>query len=473
MDAISLSLLDIIAQNEQERLDYYAKCDQYYDGDHPLKVPEKYKQILEQEYGLIVNYCAPVVDAPVSRLTVDSLQCEDKATKEFLDGVWKKNKMDKKQIKIFRNAVKKGDAFVQVWPHFPMGSNKPDRYEIKFLRPDIVYPFYSSDDDESLEWVKKQWVAYIGGEAIARKDLFYPDRIERYFAGVTNPSMTMADFASAEWLPYTADGQPAVITNPYGRIPIIHFKNKEDDTPFGTSELQNAFTVQDGINKLIIDLVRTADFQAFKQRYVTGVEESELPVNPNTGKPELNCNPGEIWRFGGEGSEVTVGELTQNDPTGILSSIDKMVDHLCAVTRTPKTVLSDNDGTVASGFALSKIEAPLLNKVAECQVSFGDSFVDMNRLLLVMAKYHGESVNAESDVWANWKEVAADSPSDRLAESQRKQILKQNRVISSRQWALEEGYTAEEIERMQGELKSEDEAETASLIGHEYSNPTE
>ncbi len=467
MDAISLSLLDIISQNEQARLHYYDKCERYYEGEHPLRVPEKYREIIEQEYKIPINYCAPIVDAVVSRLKVESVQCDDKPTKEFVDKAWKANRMNKKQIKIFRNAVKKGDAFAQVWPHFPPGSNKPDRYEIKFLRPDIIFPFYSSDDDESLEWVKKQWVAYSDGLPMARKDIFYPDRIERYYATVSSTTMTLADFAATEWLPYEKDGQKAVIQNPYGRIPIIHFKNKEDDSPFGTSELQNAFPVQDGLNKMIINLTRTTDFQAFLQRYVTGVDEEQLPVNRDTGRRELRSNPGDVWRF--DDPEVKVGELSQSDSAGILSSIDKMVDHLCAVTRTPKTVLSDNDGTIASGFALSKVEAPLLNKVAECQISFGDSFEDLNKLLLLMGKYHGEAVTPDADVWASWKEVTADSPSDRLAEAQRRQILKQNRVISARQWSLEEGYTPEEIERMQGEMATEGEAETASMIGHDYS----
>lgn len=475
-DVIESSFARWLLDEEEARMRYYEKCQRYYDGVHKTLCPPKYEDLIKRLYGIRVNYCEPVVDAPVSRLNIEGLYCGDSKTLEELNKVWKYNRMDAKSIKLHRNAIKKGDAFAQVWPHFPKGNTTPDRYEIKFLTPDIVLPIYESDDSESLVVVRKQWVSFNqDGQPIAHKWLFYADRIERYYYPLNRQtvSMTLQDYARLNWMEYTSDGFPGVIENPYGKIPIIHFRNKEDDSPFGTSELHNAMTIQDGINKLIVDLMRTADFQAYKQRYIIGVDEQELPVNPDTGRRELQSNPGDVWRFSaGEG--IQVGELSEQDPTGILNSIDKLVDHLSAVTRTPKSTLQDSEGTASSGFALSKVEAPLLDKVAEKQISFGNSYEDINNLIIVMMQYHGALPKSSEipEAGVSWKASTSESAEEKLYDAQRKQILKQNRVISAKQWAIEEGYTEEEITSMQKDIQSESEVEMAGTIGHDFSNTT-
>lgn len=472
MDEIENSFARWLLDEEEARNIYYGKCQKYYEGKHLIMAPDKYLDLVRRHYGIKINYCEPIVEAPVSRLTVESISCDDPNVLEALNKVWKQNRMDAKTIKLHRNAIKKGDCFAQVWPHFPPNGDKPDKYEIKFLTPDIILPIYESDDSESLVMVRKQWVSFNeNGQPMAHKWLFYNDHIERYYFPLNRniTSMGVSDFARLGWLEDNLDGNPGRIENPYGIIPIVPFRNKEDDSPFGTSELHNAFSVQDGINKLVVDLMRTADFQAFKQRYVVGVEEEEIPVNTDTGMRELRSNPGEVWRFGGDG--VTVGELNATDPSGILSSIDKLVDHLSSITRTPKSALQDSIGTASSGYALSKVEAPLLDKVREKQISFGNSYEDLNRLLIIQMQYHGDLPQGEiPETSIEWESSTSESSEEKLYNAQRKQILKQNGVISAKQWGLEEGYTEEEITQMQTDMKAESEASTANLLGHAFGN---
>lgn len=475
-DIIENSFAEWLLQEEEARIRYYHKCQRYYDGIHNVLTPDKYLDLVKRHYGIRINYCEPIVEAPVSRLTVEDISCDEPKTLEALRKIWKSNRMDAKTIKLHRNAIKKGDAFAQVWPHFAKGSTTPDRYEIKFLTPDIILPIYESDDSDSLMLVRKQWISYdSNGQPMAHKWLFYADRIERFYYSLNKnvTSMDINSFARLKWMPDDTDGFEPVLENPYGVIPIIPFRNKEDDSPFGTSELHNAFSVQDGINKLVVDLMRTADFQAFKQRYLIGVDEEELPVNPDTGRHELQSNPGDVWVFPPSGAEnpITVGELSNTDPAGILASIDKLVDHLSSITRTPKSALQDSAGTASSGFALSKVEAPLLDKVREKQISFGNSYEDINKLLIVQMQFHGDLPKGEiPETSIEWESSTSESAEEKLYGAQRKQILKQNGVISAEQWAKEEGYTDEEIAQMQAEMKMESEESTASLLGHAFGN---
>ena len=473
MDPINQSFSQWLLQEEQARLEAYARYQRYYDGNQKLRVPEKYRSIIENVYKVRANYCDAIVNAPVARLKIDGIDCQDKATLDALTNIWKYNRMDAKCIKLHRNAVKKGDCFAQVWPHFPPGSTTPDRYEIKFLSPEICLPVYATDDAESMLYLRKQWISFdINGQPVAHKWLFYPDKIERYYFVLpkATTSMSVADYFRINWMPDDTDGFPPVVENPYGVNPVIHFRNMEDESPFGTSELQNAIPIQDAINKQIINLLRTSDFQSFKQRYLLGVGEDELPTNAETGKRELASNPGDVWRFEGTPAETTVGELTETDPTGILNSINSLVDHLCSITQTPRTCLQDSTGTASSGFALAKVEAPLISKIKEKQVSFGNAYEDINKLLIRQLQYHGVLAKGEpaetSIIWAN---LTSDSPQEKLFEAQRKQILKQNRVISAKRWQQDEGYTEEEIAEMQKDIKAEQEAAAAELIGHSFS----
>lgn len=472
MDPINQSFSQWLLQEEQARLDAYARYQNYYEGKQKLRVPEKYRAIIEKIYNIRANYCDAIVNAPVARLKIDGLDCADEATLKALTSIWKYNRMDAKCIKLHRNAIKKGDCFAQVWPHFPRGSTTPDRYEIKFLSPEICLPVYATDDSESMMYLRKQWISFdINGQPVAHKWIFYPDKIERYYFILpkATTSMTVADYFRINWMPDDTDGFPEVVENPYGAIPVIHFRNLEDESPFGTSELQNTIPIQDGINKLAIALLRTSDFQAFKQRYLLGVGEEEIPMNSETGRRELASNPGDVWRFTGTPSETSVGELAEHDATSLLNSINSLVDHLCSVTQTPRTCLQDSQGTASSGFALAKVEAPLISKVKEKQVSFGNAYEDINSLLIRQLQYHGVIGKGEapetSILWAN---LTSDSPQEKLYEAQRRQILKQNRVISAKRWQKDEGFTDEEIADMAKDIAAEQEAAAAELLGHSF-----
>ena len=474
MDPITHSFAKWLQDEEEARMQYYETCQKYYEGNQPLKVPEKYRAIINQAYNIKANYCDAIVNAPVARLKIDGISCEDEETLTALTDVCKYNRMDAKSIKLHRNAIKKGDSFAQVWPHFPKGSKIPDRYEIKFLSPEVCLPIYATDDAESMLFLRKQWISFdASGQPVAHKWLFYPDRIERFYFLVSKSttSMTLNDYARATWMPDETDGFPAVLSNPYGMIPIVHFRNLEDESPFGTSELHNAMPVQDGINKLIIDLLRTDDFQAFKQRYVLGVEEEEIPLNSETGKRELASNPGDVWRFTGGPQETMVGELAAGDSTSLLADINSLVDHLCSITQTPRTSIQDSQGTASSGYALAKIEAPLINKVKEKQISFGNSYEDINKLLIAQMQCHGALTKGEpAETTVLWANLSSDSPQEKFYEAQRKQILKQNKVISIKRWQQDEGFTEEEITAMQKEITEEGEAAAADLLGHSFGN---
>ena len=466
MNDIEQSMMQYLYEDELVRLENYDLYNDYYNGNHKIEIPKKYESLISAKYKLLANYCSTIVNAPVSRLKINDLDCVDNNAKEFLQQVWKSNRMDEKTIKIHRQAIMKGDCFVHVWKDV-------NGYKIQFIRPEHIFAFYSTDDDDSLQYVKRQWIGFENNQLTAYKIMYYKDRIERYYSNSdilypTMPQSMLYNLYQNDWLPYNLDGFDAVIQNPYNIIPIIHFKNKVNDSTYGNSELADAIPIQNIINKLILDLCRTADFQAYKQRYICGVDKEDIPKNKTTGKNELLSNPGDCWYFPDVNTKV--GELQAEETGNILNAIDKFIEKLGEVTRTPN-LKNNTDGSASSGFALAKLEAPLLDKCQELQISFGNCYEDINKLLLTMAIYNGDLQQSNMcDTGVVWQDLQQASTTDKLQEAQRKQILKQNNVISASQWARDEGYTQEEIDKMQSEIKQENETNMGNLLGHSFGN---
>lgn len=467
MNDIELSLQEMLFNGELQRLSEYDRYDNYYTGCHSTHFPTGFIESVASQYKIKANYCAAIIDEPVSKLKIRSFSCDDENADKLLKKVWKYNRMDAKTIKIHRQTILKGDCFIQVWPEIV---NNKVKYKIDFIKPEHIFAFYSSDNDDSLEYVVRRWVGFVNSKATAFKYVYYSDRIERYYSD----SSVTAGMAQSllysiydnDWLPYNPDGMGAIIENPYGVIPVIHFKNKPLDCPYGNSELTDAISIQDSINDLLLDLMRVAKFQAFKQRYVTGLNLDDIDfINPETGKKGLNTSASSLWYLP-EG--VVAGEFKSENLDGILNAIDKMVKHLENVTRTPN-LSNDSKGTASSGFALAKLEAPLISKCEELQINFGNSYEDINTLLLIMAQYHNDlSFTEIPTTELNWQDLKESSPSDSYQEAQRLQILKQNNVISAAELARLLGYTPDQIQAIQIEIAQENESSMASTLGHSF-----
>lgn len=461
----------MLFQNEIARLTNYDKYKNYYDGIQPLMLPAKLKNILQSDYGILANYCVGVVDAPVAKLKIKSIQCDNPDVAKFIKTQFKKNRMDSKIANLHRGTLIKGDGFISVWPYFTK-DNKPVRYDITIIRPEEIFPFYSSDDERSLEYVVRQWVGWNSelNRPQAYKWIYFPDRIERYISNSNNitvnmPQSMLLNLYNA-WTPYDPDGLGTIIKNPYGIIPIIHFRNKAYDCPFGSSSLENVIPIQDAINKTLVDLMRIVDLQAFSQRIITGIDQESIPKD-SSGERKLKAGPDENWVFAD--SEAKVTELRPTDLKGLLDTLDKLIEQVCSVSKTPKMQFNDQKGNASSGFALAKMEAPLIEKCEELQVSFSNGYEDLINLLLVQAQFHGDiSFDVIPDIDINWNSLIEISPTDALQEAQRLQFLKTNGVISAQEWARLEGYDPIQIKNIQDEIKKENEENMSNVLGHSF-----
>jgi hypothetical protein len=172
-----------------------------------------------------------------------------------------------------------------------------------------------------------------------RLNLYYPDTIE-YYISKKKPETTRkaADFE---------EHQSAEV-NPYNEVPIFQFRRERRKL---LSELNDVLTLQDAINKLLSDMMVSAEFSAIIQRWVvTNADTTSMQQSPN-----------DHWFIPAastEGTEPTkVGQFSPADLNIFLNAMDKLAFAIAVITRTPKHYFFQTGGD-PSGEALLTQESP-------------------------------------------------------------------------------------------------------------------
>ena len=425
MGLISDSYVKELENEALSRATLYQRYGNYYRygaRDTTLVLPEKFKKELNN-LGLRRNYCAPVVDAFIAKLRYKGMVIPDKKAKEIIDEVWKENRMDAKMIQLHRIAAKKGDAYAIVWP------DESEHIQIQVNPPELITPVIDPADANHVLYYKKEWQVYNGKETFARRDVFYLDRIERLYSKEGDT-----------WSPYLGDGKPDKYPNPYGVLPVVHFKNRIDEGTFGVSELADAIPIQDDINRLIMDMLMAAGYLGFGQTFIIGTTYKQVTNNNPDG---LDRNPGSGWIIPNENAKV--GKLTADDMHGLLDAIKQEVQEMATITRTPLHYLQSSAGT-PSGISLQELEGPLVDKVREAQIGFGNAYEDINSLILTM---QGIQEAETSILWQDPIQMVD------VKKTQNDIVLYNGDALSRKQLLRNQGYTDDQIALIEKEIKAE------------------
>jgi hypothetical protein len=170
------------------------------------------------------------------------------------------------------------------------------------------------------------------------------------------------------------------LDNPHadGSIPLVEIINRPDELMRAKSDLGDVISMQDAINKLANDMIVASEFQAFRQRVLTGVE---IPKDPETGDPlpsqQIVSAISRLWAF--ENENAKVWDLPQVDLKNYVAGIQELLHHVAGQTRTPPHYLLGQMINV-SGEALAAAESGLVSRVTEKHTSFAVAWREVIRL---------------------------------------------------------------------------------------------
>lgn len=431
----------------------YALPQRYYAGDHDLAfATEKFINAfgkLFREFAL--NLCPVIIDAVVNKLSVDGFQIEagDKDLEQELWQIWQSNRMDLRSSEIHREAMISGDAYIMIWP------DASGIVRIYPQRPDHTTITYDAERPGEIIRAAKIWNV----DDATRLNIYYPDRIERYIAADPERAKRESTF----WRPqikflfpeakrfktYDADGLPAVLPNPYNRVPIFHFTNDSMIGNFGESELRDIIPVQNGLNKAVLDMLVAMEFSAFRQRWIAGIEiEYDESGNP---KAPFKSGAERLWLT--ESPETRFGDFDATDLKQFLEVKNSFVLDIARISGLPLWYV-DQTATPPSGESLRRAESRFHDKIRSRQQSFGYVWAD------AMAFAFAIQTEQEPPIlFTRWVDPASQSTTERLNEL----LLKQQIGVSQRQLLTEAGYGEADIERIMQEREAEIEAQQTAF----------
>lgn len=398
----------------------------YYDGRFPDYgiVTTKYRE----EFGAMLrdiqdNWMELIVDAEAERMHVDGFRFGGADADAEAWEMWQRSHLDSDSGIAHTTALTCRKAFALVTPQ---GGDYP---LITIEHPtQMIVATDPANRRHRLAALKKWTDEWTGRD---RCTLYLPDALHRW---------GHRDSSNA-WEPL--DGE----INPLGVVPVVPLINRPDLFGAGRSELQAVTSTQDQINKLVCDMIVASEFQAYQQRWGTGVE---LGIDEDTGKPKkFRDGPGAGWFVGDP--DARFGAFPSADLTSYPKLLENRIQSLASRTRTPPHYLLGGMGDFPSGESLKATETGLIAKARAQMRHFDESWEEVIRLgFVAMGNDRGDSATAET-IWRDPESRTESEHVDALVKLRSLEVPLQQlwedrgytptQIARFRQMAVEEAFT--------------------------------
>ncbi len=445
-----------------DRCDWFKKARRARDGDHQVPLTARQRTYLERS-GLpwSENFCGATVRSRKRRLGVEGWDVEqDTADGENAEGTeesqeqdlaeivrdwWRQNRMPTKQGKLWRELLTLGEYFIIVDIVEEDGKRRP-RFSLN--APDGMKAIYSDDHPDQLELVVKVWASTFDGQRIQRMNLWFADRIEKWYTlssdGSSNGNwhafVDAEDYQQAE-----SETEPTAVwpipnvddkRQPLG-VNVVHVRL--DDAP-----LREAIPRQDGLNKSVLDLFDILDYHASPQEWASGVD----------GEFDAKRSPGTAWVT--SQVDAKFGRLESVDPKGARDTIMDQLARWSAACSIPLFELLQT-GTFPSGEALKSAEGSSVRAAEDDALQVTDPLSDMFRIAVKLYNFYAQTnLPTNATFVPQWK-----SPHTRneLLEAQTAQIW-QDLGVSKHTSLANAGFDPDE----EAELRQQEADEAVAAI---------
>jgi hypothetical protein len=237
-------------------------------------------------------------------------------------------------------------------------------------------------------------------EEITRAFLYVPGRV--YAAHSVARSKRAVGFTPRSWVWDEERGGIEGQALPHDQVPVVKFANYND-----MGEFEAHVDLLDRINHQILQRMVIATMQAFRQRAVKGLPEKNEAGEVLDYQDAFNADPGSLWQVP-EG--VDFWESSQADLTPILAAVDRDVQHLGAVSRTPMHMLMPSGANQSAEGATMQREG-LVFKVEDRIVRASQSW---SRVMALAFLVLGDADRADLDkLQVIWRDPERRSLSER------------------------------------------------------------
>lgn len=415
----------------------------YYDGDHPLAfASEKFLNAFGGMFHAFAdNWCQIVPDAVEERLNLQGIRLgSDTAGDSVVWSMLQANGIDAESQLAHAEALISGEACLTAW------------YGPDPLVPVITVEPAANAIVECSPTNRRIRVAglrtYVDEWGYTHAELFLPDAVWLFRSRSRSggfDGMSWVEDSAAVGGAAIVDGNGAWQPNPLGVVPMVPLSNRPRLRRHATadvaaqSEIASVIPLQDGVNKLVADLLVDSEHHAMPQRYVLGMDE--LPTNPQTGQPVNPFTPDKnVWMGEGDMSQAKVGQFQAGDLDGIIAAVGMLVQHIASQTRTPPHYLNASADRL-SGESIKAAETGLVAKVRRKQIHFGEAWEEISRLgLRIIGDDARASITDSEVIWGD--------PESRTESEHVDALVKKKQIgVPDQQLQEDAGYTPPQIAR--------------------------
>ncbi|MGL4300283.1 MAG: phage portal protein [Candidatus Neomicrothrix subdominans] len=380
------------------RIDLYYRAEQL-DLYVPAAAGAEFRKLVEMAH---FNILKRVVKAPSQNLYVDGYRPTGPngrpptlENSPIWSEVWQANRMDARQTGLYQSAIKYGVSYATVL----RGDPAPIIIPRSPRRCTVLY-----DDPATDEWPR---YAMTVERADVMANIAAPAII---LGGILNPELPwdrVRVWDETHVYTLTVDARSAtgrvVETLEHGlRVcPVVRFPDEIDldgDCPQG--KVEPLIPLQQQIDQTTYSLLMTQQYQAFRQRWATGMaietDEAGKPIQP------WNASVAEVWA--NESPEGRFGDFAETSLAGYLDSRTAAILFATSVAQIPPHhLIIGNAVSNISADALVALESAHRQDVAEHQTVLGEA---MEQLLRLAGLAHGDD-DAWSDMGAQvvWRDT--------------------------------------------------------------------
>ena len=390
----------------------YRKRKEYFEGDQMLpKGDQRYMRALKHLQTLAAtNYIGMITTTPVERMEIQGFRFGDPGTMdEDATEIWANSDMELQSHTIHMNAAKYGLAYALVTPpaegqQYPTITAEDPRTAIVYrdpTKPTKALAGLRMWEDEivgrilAVVYLPEGAYGFVGPYLYETDGLTIQDLQER----LTQQFPSHSGFTPSGFVPNPDDVQEVALTE---------YVWRPDTGPIPTGECgRDIRRVQDRINQTIFQRMCITHFQAYKQRWASGIT---IPTKGRHKGRKAPFDPGYDTLWAVESDVAKFGEFSEADITQILEAVRDDVADIAALTKTPAHYLMGKMANI-SGETLTQAESGLVSKTRIRMSSMGWSH---GRVMKLCFAYMGDTEKATAAtsavIWSNpGRELIADT----------------------------------------------------------------
>ena len=369
----SLALAQWQAADYDDQQRHYVALREWYDGDHRVPLTDRQREYLgfSAAFPFALNYLRLPVELCVERLTVAGFDGPDGIGGEggLIDEWWTSGRMDAMQSQVHRATARDGDTYVLIeWD--ADGGRPRFSHEPAYDGDEGMKVHYLSNLRREMTMASKVWTESRFDDrgqlqTTRRLNLYMSDRLERYVE------------SGKGWQRFEEPGYPWPIPNPIGRIPVVHFRWRDDGGNWGEAETEPLVPLQMALNKSVIDLLEAADKTGAALLTLTG---ASWPADA----PEVHA--GDVLSVSApdaRGGSIPPGDLAQLREVG-----NDFIVRMAQLAHIPLQYFQVT-GAIASAATQAADDGQLVAKVSSLAVALGNAWEDAMYIGLKLSEVYG------------------------------------------------------------------------------------